>query len=271
MRTPTFHVGTFGIRRMAEPATSVPNAPAATEGTLLQLEKNQAISMEIQRLKAAGELEEGDHKRWRFTRIKSKPKEGEVRPPPLEDEHIAIWGQWWQFAQDAKAASGPQYFRAGETIVWPNDGDLRALVVGFLGHTKPTVILYKDVADVNFAHKTHRHRTDTHFIEQDIKKFFETAQHTSTPLASDEELRLRLDGWKVHAHDDHPERYAVAASVAEETAPALRKRQHAHAPEASEDLPERAAARRHSEEESAVVRQIKVVEREVRSLAAFLA
>lgn len=84
MRTPTFHVGTFGIRRMAEPATSVPNAPAATEGTLLQLEKNQAISMEIQRLKAAGELEEGDHKRWRFTRIKSKPKEGEVRPPPLE-------------------------------------------------------------------------------------------------------------------------------------------------------------------------------------------
>lgn len=74
----------------------------------------------------------------------------------------------------------------------------------------------------------------------------------------------------MHAHDDHPERYAVAASVAEETAPALRKRQHAHAPEASEDLPERAAARRHSEEESAVVRQIKVVEREVRSLAAFL-
>lgn len=190
MWTPTFLVGTFSLRRMAEPATSVSNAPAAVDSSALQLEKNQAISVEIQRLKAAGELEEGDHTRWRFSRIKATPKEGEVRPPPLENEHIAIWGQWWQFVQDAKAPNGPQYFRAGETIVWPSDGDLRAFVVGFLGHSKPTVILYREVADAVFAHKTHRHRV-MHFIEQDIKKFFETAQHTSVPLASDDEVRLR--------------------------------------------------------------------------------
>lgn len=253
---------------MAEGATSEKTAPAdATAATApapattapvphakTLREISQDISVEIAGIQSAGKLKKYDAgSRFEF----SSPEECPLR---LEADLASAWGDPWLYAHDKKVSGGLVYYRAGQSIVYPADGDLRATIVCFLAGQKRSamVILHRDTADQRFSKKTRGHKTDMHYIEELLSKFFDNAQHVNDePRILDEKVCQLLDGWKVHARDVHAE---VLPSEPPAPAPAARARgKRQHSPRHSPTLasPEPPASRRHVDDEPVSARDIK--------------